>query len=125
MDRRAVLVVDDEPIMRFCLERLLTADGFAVRTVANAAGALDSLAVEAPDAVILDVVLDQDDGCVLCLKMREAGPKDMKIVMVSARSRPDDVEKGLAAGADAYLAKPFGMDSLRDRLAALLADGRA
>lgn len=118
---QAVLVVDDEPTMRFCLHRLLTARGFEVATAADASTALGSVQETTPDAVVLDVVLEDTDGCRLCAELRHAcADKDLKILMVSARSGPDDVEKGLAAGADGYLAKPFAAGALLERLTTLL-----
>lgn len=117
MSSRAVLVVDDDPIMRFCLQRLLQSEGYAVRTAADPDAALAALEADRPDAVILDIVLDTSDGYAFCRHLKSAPSHDgLKIVMVSARARPDEVERGRAAGADGYLAKPFGVAALKQAL---------
>ncbi len=126
MGSQTVLVVDDDPTMRLCLARMLRAKGYDVAIAADAPSALGLVRKEPPAAIVLDVVLEGFDGLRLCAHLREssadAGPK---IVMVSARSSADDIDRGLAAGADVYLPKPFAMHTLMDRLGNLLADGRA
>ena len=126
MRTRAVLVVDDEPTMRFCLERLLKAEGFQVMTAADRAEALARVAERRPDAVLLDVVLDDGDGYGFLGPLRErCGRQDLPILMMSARTRPDERQRGEAVGADGYLRKPFDIATLKRALDGLLPAGEA
>jgi len=117
----AVLVVDDEPTIRFCLERLLGAEGFRATTAADRGQALASLGEQRPDVVLLDLVLDDGEGYGFCATLRESsGRPDLPILMMSARTRPDEHQRGAAAGADGYLRKPFDIATLKRALAELL-----
>lgn len=117
MRSRAVLVVDDEPTMRFCLERLLRAEGFHVVTAADRTQALARVAEGVPDVVLLDVVLDDGEGYDLCGVLRaRAGRANLPVVMMSARTRPDERQRGEAVGADGYLRKPFDLATLKRAL---------
>ena len=121
MRSRAVLVVDDEATMRFCLERLLRAEGFQVMTAADRAQALARVAERPPDAVLLDVVLEDGDGYgFLCTLRERCGRADLPIVMMSARTRPDERQRGEAVGADGYLRKPFDIATLKRALDGLV-----
>ena len=121
MRTRAVLVVDDEPTMRFCLERLLRAEGFQVMTAADRAEALAWTAERCPDAVLLDVVLDDGEGYGFLGTLRErCGRPDLPVLMMSARTRPDERQRGEAVGADGYLRKPFDIATLKRALDGLL-----
>jgi DNA-binding response OmpR family regulator len=115
------LVVDDEPTMRFCLERLLRAEGFQVMTAADRGEALVRLAERRPDVVLLDVVLDDGEGYGFVGTLRErCGRPDLPIMMMSARTRPDERQRGEAVGADGYLRKPFDIATLTRALDGLL-----
>ncbi len=121
MQTRAVLVVDDEPTMRFCLERLLRAEGFHVMTAADRAQALASIGERRPDVVLLDVVLHDGDGYGFCGTLRERCERpQLPILMMSARTRPDERQRGEAVGADGYLRKPFDLATLKRTLDGLL-----
>lgn len=126
MDSRAVLVVDDEATMRFCLERLLRGAGFEVTTAADATAALDAVERSPPAAVVVDVALDGALGRTLCSQLRQScARKDLKILILSARAEFDGAERGLAAGADGYLTKPVSIGLLTQRLTSLLGHVRA
>ena len=121
MRSRAVLVVDDEPTMRFCLERLLRAEGYQVMTASGRNDALARLGERSPDAVLLDVVLEDGDGYGFLGTLRErCGRPELPIVMMSARTRPDERQRGEAVGADGYLRKPFDIATLKRALDGLL-----
>ncbi len=125
MTSRAILVVDDDPVIRFCLERLLSSEGFRVTSVADADAALAQVDAAPPDVVVLDIVLDETDGYAFCRRLKDRpGVPELKVVMVSARARPDERERGHAAGADGYLAKPFGVAALKQTLEDVLLPAR-
>ncbi len=114
-----VLVVDDEPAVRRALERALKLDSYEVDLAADGEEALDAMASNPADAVILDVAMPRLDGLEVCRRMRAAGDRT-PILMLTARDAIDDRVKGLDVGADDYLVKPFALRELQARLRALL-----
>ncbi len=81
-----------------------------------------SIEAEPPDLVILDVMVGGRDGYEICETIKQDPARAaIKVLMLSAKSRPIEIEKGMALGADAYLTKPFSMDELRGMLRQLLA----
>ena len=114
-----VLVVDDEPAVRRALERALRLDNYEVELAADGEEALDALASNPADAVILDVSMPRLDGLEVCRRLRKAGDRT-PILMLTARDAIDDRVKGLDVGADDYLVKPFALRELQARVRALL-----
>jgi two-component system response regulator MprA len=114
-----VLVVDDEPAVRQALERALAAEGHDVTVAEDGRAALDRLADERVDAVVLDVAMPRIDGLEVCRRLRTAGDRT-PVLMLTARDAVDDRVAGLDAGADDYLVKPFALRELKARLRALL-----
>ena len=114
-----VLVVDDEPSVRRALERALALDSYEVVLAADGEEALDALADQPADAVILDVAMPRLDGLEVCRRMRQAGDRT-PVLMLTARDAIDNRVEGLDAGADDYLVKPFALRELQARLRALL-----
>jgi two-component system KDP operon response regulator KdpE len=109
-----VLVIeDDPPILRF-LRITLTSHGFRYAEAATAADALVRFAVQRPDVVVLDLGLPDRDGIELLREIRSFSP--VPVVVLSARDREHDKVVALDAGADDYLAKPFGVAELLARL---------
>ena len=122
MANQSILVVDDEPGIRLYLKRLLGNAGFDVRTAADGNEAVASIEAEPPDLVILDVMVGGRDGYEICeIIKQDPARAGIKVLMLSAKSRAIEIEKGMALGADAYLTKPFSMDELRDMVRDLLA----
>jgi len=115
---RLLLVEDDEKLAR-ALARGLRHEGYAVDLVADGDAALTSAAVWEYDAIVLDVMLPRRDGLGVCAALRERGCW-APVLMVTARDQVPDRVRGLDAGADDYLAKPFAFDELLARLRALL-----
>ena len=109
----SVLVADDEPNIVLSLEFLLQQAGYRVRTAHDGQQVLDAVAVERPDLVLLDVMLPRLSGYDVCQRIR-ADPRcaGLRIVMLSAKGRAAEVDKGLAVGADAYVTKPFAIQEL-------------
>jgi two-component system response regulator MprA len=114
-----VLVVDDEPAVRRALERALRLDSYDVTLAADGEEALDALATDPADAVILDVAMPRLDGLEVCRRLRQAGDRT-PVLMLTARDAIDDRVLGLDVGADDYLVKPFALRELQARLRALL-----
>jgi two-component system response regulator MprA len=114
-----VLVVDDEPAVRRALERALRLENHEVAFAADGEEALDALATEPADAVILDVMMPKLDGLEVCRRLRKAGDRT-PVLMLTARDAIDDRVEGLDVGADDYLVKPFALRELQARLRALL-----
>jgi two-component system KDP operon response regulator KdpE len=109
-----VLIVDDElPIRRF-LRVSLAGEGYRVVEAATAAEALDQIAAQRPDVVVLDLGLPDRDGVEVIREVREWSP--VPIVVLSVRDRESDKVSALEAGADDYLTKPFGVGELMARL---------
>ena len=105
--------------MRRALERALRLDEYEVELAVDGEEALDRLAEQPADAVILDVMMPGVDGLEVCRRMRAAGDKT-PVLMLTARDAIDDRVQGLDVGADDYLVKPFALRELQARLRALL-----
>jgi DNA-binding response OmpR family regulator len=118
-----VLVVDDDPQTRGLLERGLREALFKVESVGDAEAAERTANSVGFDAIILDVILPGEDGLTVCRRLRARGV-DTPIVMLTGRNRLDDRIRGLDAGADDYLAKPFAFGELVARLHAITRRGR-
>ena len=114
-----ILVADDEPSVRDALERALRLEGYEVELAADGAEALYRLRTTAPDALVLDVLMPGIDGIEVCRRVRADGD-GTPILVVTARDAVGDRVRGLDAGADDYLVKPFALEELFARLRALL-----
>jgi two-component system, OmpR family, response regulator MprA len=114
-----VLVVDDEPPVREALQRALRLEGYEVELAAHGGEALARLAVSAPDAVVLDILMPEVDGLEVCRRLRTTGDRT-PVLMLTARDHVSERVAGLDAGADDYLVKPFALEELLARLRALL-----
>lgn len=117
----SVLVVDDEPNIVLSLEFLMRQAGFDVRIARDGDAALAAVAERTPDLVLLDLMIPGRDGYEVCQAIRaNPGCAGTKIVMLTARSREVEREKGLALGADDYVTKPFSTRDLVERVRRLL-----
>ena len=119
--RASVLLVEDEPAQREVLAYNLKAEGFRVVEAANGKDALALAEEEKPDLVVLDWMLPEVSGIDVCrtLRVREA-TRGLPIIMLSARSEEMDRVRGLDAGADDYVVKPYSVAELMARVKALL-----
>ena len=111
-----LLVVDDDPSVREALELVLDLNGFGVATATDGAEAIRTLAVDRPDAVILDVLMPGLDGLEVCRRMRAIGDRT-PVLMLTARAEVSERVAGLKAGADDYLVKPFASGGARGQTA--------
>ena len=116
-----ILIADDEPNIVISLEYLLQREGYAVVIARDGNEALESIARERPDLVLLDVMMPHKTGFEVCQAVRaDAALQTTKILMLTAKGRETDVAKGLALGANAYMTKPFSTRELVQKVADLL-----
>jgi DNA-binding response OmpR family regulator len=118
MSAHTVLVVDDEPMLRNLLSHLLHLEGYKVLEAEDGLTALDVVATEHPDLVLLDVMLPARNGLDVLGDLRRTS--DIPVILVSARAEEDDRVAGLRLGADDYVTKPFSAAELSARVESLL-----
>ncbi len=117
-----VLIVDDEPNILLSLQFLMKKAGYDVRTAKDGEQALAEVAREKPDIILLDVMMPKLDGFSVCQRIKsDPALSSVRIVMLTARGRDVEREKGISLGADDYITKPFSTKDAIDRVAALLA----
>nr|WP_198954856.1 response regulator transcription factor [Kineosporia sp. R_H_3] len=114
-----VLVVEDDPAVRASLERSLEFEGYTVVSATDGEAGLAAVATHRPDLVLLDLGLPKVDGLEVCRRLRAAGD-GVPVLMLTARESTGDRVRGLDAGADDYLPKPFALEELFARVRALL-----
>lgn len=120
---KTVLIADDEPNIVISLEFLLQQAGYQVQVAHDGQEALEAIRRQAPDLVLLDVMLPRLSGFDVCQKIRENPAwQHLRIVMLTAKGREVEIGKGLALGADAYITKPFSTQELLAQIRGLLAD---
>lgn len=120
--KRTILVVDDMSQIRNILSFNLRKEGYEIKVAANGKDALKyALGVKPPDLIILDIMMPGMDGYEVIKKIRASDTaKDIPIIFLTANAQKKDVQKGIEAGCNDYIVKPFKMDDLRKKIAALL-----
>jgi two-component system KDP operon response regulator KdpE len=114
-----ILIVDDEPRVVRLVTEVLGAMGYQVIAATRGEPALEMVALEQPDLVLLDVRLPGDlDGYEICRRIREFS--DVAVIMLTAKAQESDILCGFDAGADDYLTKPFSAKELLARVKAVL-----
>ena len=118
---RRILIVDDEPNIVTLLEFLMRGSDYEVRVARNGEEALLRAESFRPDLVLLDVMMPQRSGFEVCQKIREnPALRDVKIVMLTAKGRDLEKDRGLNLGANAYVTKPFSTKELMNTVRGLL-----
>jgi DNA-binding response OmpR family regulator len=103
-----ILAVDDQPSIRRLVEINLGKAGYRVTTASDGREALDQIAAERPDMVVLDVTMPEVDGYEVLRRLREdEETADLPVLMLSGRTRDFDIARAWRTGADTYLPKPF------------------
>lgn len=116
-----ILIVDDAPNIVLSLEFLMRKEGYEVMSVSNGDEAMQAIADKIPDLILLDVMMPRKDGYEVCQELRAKQDwKDIKIIMLTAKGRDVEREKGLALGADDYVTKPFSTQELVEKVKVLL-----
>ncbi|GHB31323.1 MULTISPECIES: response regulator transcription factor [Streptomyces] len=122
--RGRLLVVDDEPAIVDTVARFLRFVGYEVRTAATGREALALAREFLPDLVLLDIMLPDSDGFEVLSRLRADG-LPVAVVFLTARDTRKDLVRGLTAGGDDYITKPFGLDEVAARVGAVLRRTRA
>ena len=121
MDRKRILVVDDEIYIVHILEFTLTMEGYEVVTAADGEEALQKVQQERPDLIVLDIMMPKMDGYEVCRRLRQDEDlRGLPVILLSAKGRPVDRETGLEVGADDYIVKPFSPRRLLEKIKDLL-----
>jgi DNA-binding response OmpR family regulator len=121
---KRVLVVDDEPNIVMSLRFLMEREGFQVEVASTGQAAVAALAREPADLVLLDIMMPELDGFQVCQRIRDNPAwRDTKVVMLTAKGRDVERDKGLALGADEYVTKPFSTRDLVAKVKQMLASG--
>jgi len=108
MKKNKILVVEDEESLLKLESILFTSKGYAVTGVRDGKSALEAIALERPDLVVLDIMLPDLDGFEICRIIKEnPETRSLPVIMLTAKKSSMDLERGRLAGADAYITKPF------------------
>jgi CheY-like chemotaxis protein len=119
--RTRILAVDDSPLDLQLLEDQLTSEGYLVSAARDGEEALAKVAVEPPDLILLDVVMPRLDGYEVCRRLKSDGRTILiPVVMVTSLQATHERIKGIEAGADEFLSKPFNRQELMTRVRSLL-----
>ena len=119
--RHTILVVDDDAFIRRPLEFILRQEGFDPLTADGGPACMEQLAANRPDLIIMDVMMPGTDGFELCKTIkRENRYANIPIILLSARNRELDKERGLSLGAADFLAKPYSPSELLGRVREIL-----
>lgn len=122
---KKILIVEDESSILMSLEFLMRHDGYEVRVATRGEEVLPCIRDFIPDLVLLDVMLPQRNGFELCRDIRaNAEWAELKIIILSAKGREIEVQRGLDSGADAYITKPFATSELRQQVRQLVESAR-
>jgi DNA-binding response OmpR family regulator len=120
-DIKKILIADDEENIVISLEFLMKREGFEVIVAGDGEEALQRIHDDAPDLVLLDVMMPKKSGFEVCQEVRaDPSLNGVRILMLTAKGRDTEVAKGLALGADGYMTKPFSTKELVAQVHALL-----
>ncbi|MGI9492013.1 MAG: response regulator transcription factor [Geminicoccaceae bacterium] len=124
--KKSILIAEDEENISIALRCLMKSKGYDVRVARDGEEALSMVADQLPDLMLLDVMMPKRDGYDVCQTIRTNPDwQAIKIIMLSAKGRDIEVEKGLALGADDYLTKPCSTRDLAAKVEAMLGDDHA
>ena len=118
LDRQRILIVDDDPKLIRLLREVLSAAGYDVLTGSSGSQAIETAAMEQPDLILLDIMLNEMDGYQAARRIREFS--NIPIIMLTAKVTEADKLNGFNAGADDYITKPFSSKELLARVRAVL-----
>jgi two-component system, OmpR family, alkaline phosphatase synthesis response regulator PhoP len=123
MSTHKLLIADDEPNILISLEFLMQREGYEVILARDGQEALDAIARDKPDLVLLDVMMPVKTGFDVCHEVRNSETlRDTRILMLTAKGRDTDIAKGMALGANAYMTKPFSTKELVQKVQEMLGE---
>lgn len=123
MEGNKILITEDSASIRGMLTVLFEEEGYTVISAADGIEALNKARSERPDLIVLDLMMPRMDGFKVCRMLKfDASYKDIRILMLTARSSANDRLMGEEVGADAYLVKPFEPDELLKEVEELLSN---
>jgi len=118
-----ILIVEDQPRVVLLIKQVLKAVGYRTITAANGNDAIEQVALEQPDLVVLDILMPHGpDGYQVCARIREFS--DVPVIMLTAKAQDSEILRGFDVGADDYLTKPFNAKELVARIRAVLKRSR-
>jgi two-component system alkaline phosphatase synthesis response regulator PhoP len=117
--KKRILVIEDEPSLSMAIRDELEFEGFEASVVEDGTAGFDRILAEAPDLVVLDIMLPGKNGFEICREVRGRG-MNIPIIMLTARAQEVDRVRGLESGADDYVIKPFSLAELVARIRAVL-----
>lgn len=121
MAEKKILVVDDEPFILRSLTFILKKNGYAVDSATNGEEAIDAILTGRPRLVFLDLMMPKKSGLEVCAEVRQNSElNDVHIIMLTAKGQELDREKGLEAGANEYLTKPFSPSEVLEKVRELV-----
>jgi len=123
VERRHILVVEDERPTLTLLEKILTGAGYRVTGVLDGIAALKAARADPPDLVLLDLIIPGVDGYGVCALLKRDATFHAPVVVLSGRTNEKDVKAAMGAGADAFLPKPIDRLTLLAKVTELLAAG--
>jgi DNA-binding response OmpR family regulator len=114
-----ILIVDDEPNILLSLEFLFKKEGYMVFIARDGEEAMGIIEENHPELVILDIMMPKVDGYEVCRHIK-ANDEGVKVIFLTAKSKKQDIQKGMEIGADLYLTKPFSTKDLVSKVKLLL-----
>ncbi|WP_370898186.1 response regulator transcription factor [Chryseobacterium gossypii] len=122
---KKIIIADDEHKILMSLEYSFKKNGYDVYIARDGTEVLDFLKTMVPDAILLDIMMPNLDGySTLEIIKKEERLKDTKVIFLSAKNNPKDIEKGLSMGADAYVTKPYSIRKLIQQIEEMLEQGK-
>lgn len=120
MERKSILVVEDETPVQFFLQKLLVNAGYRVTAAAEGRAALKLAREDPPDLVVLDLIMPGMDGYATCAMLKRTGQNAAPVLVLSGRAAEKDEKAAYDAGADAFLLKPVDGEVLLEKIKSLL-----
>lgn len=119
--QKKILIVEDEESLLKLESILLTTKGYLVQGATTGLAALEAVAIEAPDLILLDIMLPELDGFEVCKQIKENPDTcHIPIIFLSAKKTPEDISRGEEVGADRYITKPFKSAAVMNTIEQLL-----
>ncbi len=119
--QKKILIVEDEESLLKLESILLTTKGYLVQGATTGLAALEAVAAEAPDLILLDIMLPELDGFEVCHRIKNnPETRRIPIILLTAKKTPEDMARGTEVGADQYITKPFKSAKVMETIEKLL-----